>query len=194
MLGGGASTCVLEEHTPPFSCLLWRWRQCASPKRWDPTSRRLDVTSQKTKLLYVYFSVSDLSVASFFLHSLKLITFAYELTQPNNIHESRRMLCCLVLTHTCRCVFTMTCANVAGGAWIFRRSRRNGWAAAERPDSWGRGCWSLHDQVIVCSPHYRYDITQPSVAWVAASLSEGTRWTECVSDHSSLSIAELKNA
>jgi len=49
----------------------------------------------------------------------------------------------------------------------------------------------LHYQVIVSSPHYRSGTTQPSVACVAASLTEGTRRPECESYHSSLSIAEL---
>jgi len=85
-----------------------------SPKRWDPTGRRLGVTSQQTKLFYMYLRVSDFPVASFFLYSLKLITFAYELTQPNNIrvHDSRRMLLACVDTHSSRCIFTVTCVTV----------------------------------------------------------------------------------
>jgi len=83
-----------------------------SPKHWEPTRRRLGVTSQQTKLFYMYLHVSDLPVASFFLYSLKLITFSYELTHHNNIHESRRMLLACDATHQQMHFFTVTCATV----------------------------------------------------------------------------------
>lgn len=65
---------------------------------------------------------------------------------------------------------------------------------AERAESCGGEGGGGVDQAIVSSPHYRFGTTQPSVALVTLSLSEGTRRPECESYHSFLYIAELKNA
>jgi hypothetical protein len=88
----------------------------------------------------VYLHVSDLPVASFF-SVLTEITFAYELTQPNNIHESKRMLLACVLTHTSRCIFYCDmchcCMVVAQLPEYFVLVGVVAELRAERPDSCG---------------------------------------------------------